>query len=105
MAGKGGVLAGLDLSLKLTPKQEEARLVAAQERRRQQCPILHDPDGTAFLRDEQPGVAGGRRQVQGKAQARRHRFQTDRDSTFGRTEWRIVAGATGERGNHQQTES
>jgi len=32
MAGKGGVLAGLDLSLKLTPKQEEARLGAAQER-------------------------------------------------------------------------
>ena len=32
MAGKGGALAGLDLSLKLTPKQEEARLVAAQER-------------------------------------------------------------------------
>src|SRR4029077_8690531 len=32
MAGKGGALAGLDLSLKLPPKQEEARLVAAQER-------------------------------------------------------------------------
>src|SRR5439155_12992990 len=32
MAGKGGALAGLDLSLKLTPKQEEARLTAAQER-------------------------------------------------------------------------
>src|ERR1700730_5820297 len=32
MAGKGGPLAGLDLSLKLTPKQEEARLAAAQER-------------------------------------------------------------------------
>ena len=32
MAGKGGALAGLDLSLKLTPKQEETRLVAAQER-------------------------------------------------------------------------
>ena len=32
MAGKGGVLAGLDLSLKLTSNQEEARIVAAQER-------------------------------------------------------------------------
>src|SRR2546429_7795392 len=32
MAGKGGALAGLDLSLKLTQKQEEARLPAAQER-------------------------------------------------------------------------
>src|SRR6478752_5013974 len=32
MAGKGGALARLDLSLKLTPKQEEARLAAAQER-------------------------------------------------------------------------
>src|SRR5437764_6788641 len=32
MAGKGGALAGLDLGLKLTPKQEEARLGAAQER-------------------------------------------------------------------------
>jgi len=30
--GKGGVLAGLDLSLKLTPKQEAARLAAAQAR-------------------------------------------------------------------------
>src|SRR5580765_4189195 len=32
MAGKHGALARLDLSLELTPKQEEARLVAAQER-------------------------------------------------------------------------
>ena len=32
MAGKGGVLAGLDLSLKLTPDQEAARLTAAQDR-------------------------------------------------------------------------
>jgi polyphosphate kinase 2 (PPK2 family) len=32
MAGKGGVLAGLDLSLKLTPNAEAARLVAAQDR-------------------------------------------------------------------------
>ena len=32
MAGKRGALAGLDLSLKLTPGQEQARLVAAQER-------------------------------------------------------------------------
>ena len=32
MAGKGGVLAGLDLSLKLTPGQEAARLAAAQAR-------------------------------------------------------------------------
>src|SRR5262249_54684721 len=30
MVRKGGALAGLDLTLKLTPKQEEARLVAAQ---------------------------------------------------------------------------
>jgi hypothetical protein len=35
----------------------------AQERHRQQRPILHDPDGASFLRDEQPGVAGRRRQV------------------------------------------
>src|SRR5580698_6403591 len=32
MAGKGGVLAGLDLSLKLTASQEAARLVVAQDR-------------------------------------------------------------------------
>src|SRR5690349_15115392 len=32
MAGKGGLLAGLDLSLKLTADQEAARLVAAQDR-------------------------------------------------------------------------
>jgi hypothetical protein len=32
MVGKGGVLAGLDLSLKLTPEQEAARLAAAQAR-------------------------------------------------------------------------
>src|SRR6266581_7105810 len=32
MAGKDGALARLDLSLKLTPKEEEARLAAAQER-------------------------------------------------------------------------
>jgi polyphosphate kinase 2 (PPK2 family) len=32
MAGKGGVLAGLDLSLKLTPNQEAARLATAQDR-------------------------------------------------------------------------
>jgi polyphosphate kinase 2 (PPK2 family) len=32
MGRKGGVLAGLDLSLELTPKQEEARLAAAQAR-------------------------------------------------------------------------
>jgi len=32
MAGKGGLLAGLDLSLKLTPDQEAARLAAAQDR-------------------------------------------------------------------------
>src|SRR6266566_3143937 len=32
MAGKGGPLAGLDLSLKLTPGEEQARLTAAQER-------------------------------------------------------------------------
>ena len=32
MAGKGSVLAGVDLSLKLTPRQEEARLAAAQSR-------------------------------------------------------------------------
>jgi Polyphosphate kinase 2 (PPK2) len=32
MVGKGGILAGLDLSLKLTPKQEAARLAAAQAR-------------------------------------------------------------------------
>src|SRR5579862_9264999 len=32
MAGKGGVLAGLDLSLKLTPEQEAVRLAAAQAR-------------------------------------------------------------------------
>ncbi len=32
MAGKGGVLTGLDLSLKLTPNQEAARLATAQDR-------------------------------------------------------------------------
>src|SRR5213078_3134814 len=32
MAGKRGALAGLDLSLELTPREEQARLVAAQER-------------------------------------------------------------------------
>src|SRR6516225_4672426 len=32
MVRKGGALAGLDLSLELTPKQEEIRLVAAQDR-------------------------------------------------------------------------
>jgi polyphosphate kinase 2 (PPK2 family) len=32
MAGKRGALAELDLSLKLTPKEEQARLAAAQER-------------------------------------------------------------------------
>src|SRR6266702_4615382 len=32
MAGKRGALAGLDLSLELTPSEERARLVAAQER-------------------------------------------------------------------------
>ena len=32
MVGQGGTLAGLDLSLKLTPKQEETRLVVAQDR-------------------------------------------------------------------------
>ena len=32
MAGKGGVLAGLDLSLKLTPNAEAARLAAAEDR-------------------------------------------------------------------------
>ena len=32
MAGKRGALAGLDLSLKLTPGEEQPRLVAAQER-------------------------------------------------------------------------
>ena len=32
MAGKRGALAGLDLSLELTPGQEQARLVAARER-------------------------------------------------------------------------
>src|SRR5690242_3245381 len=32
MAGKRGALAGLDLSLKLTPSEELARLLAAQER-------------------------------------------------------------------------
>ena len=32
MVGKGGTLAGLDLNLKLTPKQEEIRLAAAQDR-------------------------------------------------------------------------
>jgi AMP-polyphosphate phosphotransferase len=32
MAGKGGVLAGLDLSLKLTPNAEGARLATAQDR-------------------------------------------------------------------------
>ena len=32
MAGKGGLLAGLDLGLKLTPGQEAARLAAAQDR-------------------------------------------------------------------------
>ena len=32
MAGKGGALAGLDLGLKLTPGEEQARLTAAQER-------------------------------------------------------------------------
>ena len=32
MAGKGGTLAGLDLSLKLTPKHEETRPVVAQDR-------------------------------------------------------------------------
>src|SRR6202167_5491756 len=32
MAGKGVVLAGLDLSLKLTASQEAARLVVAQDR-------------------------------------------------------------------------
>jgi len=32
MGGKGGTLAGLDLSLKLTPKEEEMRLVGAQAR-------------------------------------------------------------------------
>jgi polyphosphate kinase 2 (PPK2 family) len=32
MGGKGGTLAGLDLSRKLTPKQEETRLAAAQDR-------------------------------------------------------------------------
>ena len=32
MAGKRGALAGLDLSLELTPSEEQARLVAAQER-------------------------------------------------------------------------
>jgi AMP-polyphosphate phosphotransferase len=32
MAAKGGALAGLDLSLKLTPGQEEVRLAAAQDR-------------------------------------------------------------------------
>ena len=32
MASNGGALAGLDLSLKLTPKQEETRLAAAQDR-------------------------------------------------------------------------
>ncbi len=32
MAGKDGVLAGLDLSLKLTPEQEANRLAAAQDR-------------------------------------------------------------------------
>ena len=32
MVRKGGALAGLDLTLKLTPKQEEIRLVAAQDR-------------------------------------------------------------------------
>ena len=32
MAGKGGALAGLDLSLRLTPEQEAARLAAAQAR-------------------------------------------------------------------------
>jgi AMP-polyphosphate phosphotransferase len=32
MAGKDGVLAGLDLSLKLTPEQEAARLATAQDR-------------------------------------------------------------------------
>src|SRR5262245_34728808 len=35
MVRKGGALAGLDLTLKLTPKQEEARLVAAQGRQLQ----------------------------------------------------------------------
>ena len=32
MEGKVGALAGLDLSLKLTPKQEAVRLAAAQDR-------------------------------------------------------------------------
>jgi AMP-polyphosphate phosphotransferase len=32
VAAKGGTLAGLDLSLKLTPRQEEVRLAAAQDR-------------------------------------------------------------------------
>ena len=32
MAGKRGALAGLDLSLELTPSEELTRLVAAQER-------------------------------------------------------------------------
>src|ERR1700728_2751120 len=32
MVGKGGTLAGVDLSLKLTPKEEAARLTAAQSR-------------------------------------------------------------------------
>ena len=32
MAGKGGILAGLDLSPKPTPNQEAARLAAAQDR-------------------------------------------------------------------------
>ena len=32
MVAKGGALAGLDLSLKLTPRQEEVRLAAAQDR-------------------------------------------------------------------------
>ena len=35
MVAKGGALAGLDLSLKLTPRQEEVRLAAAQAIQRQ----------------------------------------------------------------------
>ena len=76
-----------------------------QERRRQQRPILHDPEAAPFLHDEQPGVAGRRRQIQRKAQARRHRVQTDLDGTFGRTDRRPVAGIAGGCGTHQQTES
>ena len=78
-----------------------------QEGRRQQRPVLHDPDGAAFLHDEQPGVAG--RAPSDTAESSGPTPPCSRPTgtvpSGGPTGRAVVAAAAGEMRDHQQTES